>query len=149
MTDCKEENREKKINGCELERKWVDASEPQDVEFRCMVTDGKPCRNQKIVFIFLWFCRGNIWCKWNPYYRMERLRNKDKHHLKFAFLGATFLQKWVLQIASPVCVQHIHFSELETTEEQTPNNHLSNAEKVWKKAIIVYTWPTLPKTDED
>lgn len=96
MTDCDGESsgkKKKKINGCELERKWVDASEPQDVEFRCMVTDGKPCRNQKIVFISLWFSRGNIWCKWNPYYRMDRLRNKDKHHLKFAFLGATFRKK--------------------------------------------------------
>lgn len=100
-----------------------------------MVADGKPYRNQKIVFVFLWFCSGNIRCKWNPYYRMGSLRNKDKHCLKFAFPGTTFFfsLKWVLQIASPVCVQYIHLWELETTEEQTPNNHLSNAEKAWKK----------------
>lgn len=55
-----------------------------------MVADGKPYRNQKIVFVFLWFCSGNIRCKWNPYYRMSSLRNKDKHCLKFAFPGTTF-----------------------------------------------------------
>lgn len=81
--------RKEKINGCELVRMWVNASETRDVEFRCMVTDGKPCRNQKIVFIFLWFCSGNIRCKWNPYYRMDGLGNKDKHRLKFAFPSAT------------------------------------------------------------
>lgn len=161
MIDCErgkgEEKKKEKINGCELVRMWVNASETRDVEFRCMVTDGKPCRNQKIVFIFLWFCSGNIRCKWNPYYRMDGLGNKDKHRLKFAFPSATsffsffFLcvWKWVLQIASPVCVQHIRFWEPETTEKQTPNNHLSNVKKVWKKAIIVYTWPTLPKPHEE
>lgn len=93
MIDCErgkgEEKKKEKINGCELVRMWVNASETRDVEFRCMVTDGKPCRNQKIVFIFLWFCSGNIRCKWNPYYRMDGLGNKDKHRLKFAFPSAT------------------------------------------------------------
>ena len=70
----------------------MNVSETRDVDFRCVVTDGKPCRNQKIVFIFLWFCSGNIRCKWNPYYRMDGLRNKDKHRLKFAFPGATFCE---------------------------------------------------------
>lgn len=82
--------KKRKINGCELQREWTNASESRDVEFRCMVTDGKPCKNQKIVFICLWFCSGNIRCKWNPYYRMDSHRNKDKHRLKFVSPSATF-----------------------------------------------------------
>lgn len=142
----KERERKKKINGCELERKWVNASETRDVEFRCMVTDGKPCRNQKIVFIFLWFCSGNIRCKWNPYYRMDGLRNKDKHRLKFAFPQRYFFwENEYCRLLHLFVFSTFISSEPDTTEEQTPNNHLSNAEKAWKKAIIVYTWPTLPK----
>lgn len=75
--------KEKKIDACELQRVRASASETGYVDFRCMVTDGEPCRNQKIVFISLWFRSGNIRCKWNPYYRMDGLRNKDKHRLKF------------------------------------------------------------------
>lgn len=107
--------KEKKIDACELQRVRASASETGYVDFRCMVTDGEPCRNQKIVFISLWFRSGNIRCKWNPYYRMDGLRNKDKHRLKFLLPPPKrhffffFLWKWVLQIASPVCVQHIRF----------------------------------------
>ena len=79
----KKKRKREKIDACELQRVRASASETGYVDFRCMVTDGKPCRNQKIVFISLWFRSGNIRCKWNPYYRMDGLRNKDKHRLKF------------------------------------------------------------------
>ena len=141
--------KKKKINGCELERMRVNAWETRDVEFRCMVTDGKPCRNQKIVFIFLWFCSGNIRCKWNPYYRMDGLRNKDKHRLKSAFPERHFFVK--MSIADCfTCLRRAHsFLGAGNYREADTNNHLSNVEKVWKKAIIVYTWPTLPKPHEE
>ena len=35
--------------------KPVNASETQNLEFRCMVTDGKPCGNQKILLPFFCF----------------------------------------------------------------------------------------------
>lgn len=123
------EKSKKKDKWLWLVRMWVDASETRDVEFRCMVTDGKPCRNQKIVLIFLWFCSGYIRCKWNPYYRMDGLRNKDKHRrLKFAFPSATFFVKMsIADCFTCLCSAH-SFS----TEKQTTNNHLSNVKKVWK-----------------
>lgn len=109
MIDCggeKRKKKKKKINGCELERKWVNASETRDVEFRCMVTDGKPCRNQKIVFTFLWFCSRNIRCKWNPYYRMDGLRNKDKHCFKFAFPHTIFCEMSIADCFTCLCSAH-------------------------------------------
>lgn len=52
MIDCKGRNTEGAGDRCKLQRRWVNASEAQNVEFRCMVTDGKPCRNPKKCFYF-------------------------------------------------------------------------------------------------
>lgn len=155
MIDCEGENRKKKglgvggINRCELDResKWM----PESRECRIQTYGNRwqAMQKSKIVFIFLWFCSGNIRCKWNPYYRMDGRGNKDKHSLKFALPGATFCENEYCRLLHLFVFSTFIYWELATTEEQTPNSHLSNAEKVWKKAIIVYTWPTLPKPHEE
>lgn len=130
-----ERKRTKKINDFELERKWANASETWDVEFRCMVTDGKPCRNQKMVFIFLWFCTGNIRCKWNPYYRMDGLANKDKHPLEVCFSRLPlFVKMSIADCFTCLCSAHSFLPELESTEKQTPNNHLSKCREGLEKS---------------
>lgn len=105
---AKERRNWEAINGCELVRMQVNASETQDVEFRIMVTDGKPWRNQKMVFISLWFRSGDIRCKWNPYYRTGGLKNKDKHCFKFTFCQHHFFVK--MSIAD--CFTCLHSAHL-------------------------------------
>lgn len=127
-----------------VDRMWAKAS--RTVEFRCMVTDGRP-EIKKILFIPLWFRSGNIRCKWEPDHRMDGFGNKKANVLKFSFPGGTFslFWKWVWLLALPVCVQHVSFEEmLQRLQRSTRQTIIC---RTWR-SVIVYTWPPLTKPRE-
>lgn len=68
-------------------------------------------RNQKILFIPLWFHSGYIRCKWKPDHRMDGFGNKKP--FRASAVAFFFFWEWVWWTASPVCVQWVRFEMLQ------------------------------------
>lgn len=113
-----------------VDRMWAKAS--GTVEFRRMVTDGRP-KIKKIHFIPLWFRSGNIRCKWKPDHRMDGIGNKKANVLKFSFLGSAFFLFLKMSMADRfTCLcsaRSFRGDASETSEKHAPNNHLSTVKK--------------------